>query len=169
MKLIEALKQIKDLQRKADDIKKKVQQFSADLDFETVTYPDQKGQVSQWVQAYSDLIKEILSLRFRIQKTNLQTLVTVQLGDNSVKKTIAEWIHRRKDLAKLEAGIWGALTDRGLKEGKAPQTNGTVLEIKIRRYYDPIERDKKLEVLSAEPSLIDGALEIANATTDLME
>jgi len=46
MKIIEALKKIKDLQRKADDIKDKIGTYCADLDCENPVYVDQKLQIS---------------------------------------------------------------------------------------------------------------------------
>lgn len=169
MKLIEALKQLKDYSRKLEDLQSKIAKHSADLDFETALYPDQKKQVSEWVQAHGDLIREISSLRFRLQKTNINTQVTITIGDNRITKTIFEWIQRRKDLAKAESKAWAALTDGNRKEGQVPQSNGGVLSVKIRRYYDPEVRDKKLEILNSENSLVDAALEMVNATTDLMD
>lgn len=122
MKLIEAMKLIKELQAKAEDIRKKIRDHSADLDYETPMYRDQAGQVQEWLQAHSDILKEILKLRVAIQKTNIVTPVTVQLNGEHVTKTIAEWIHRRRDLANNELGAWSALTDRSLKEGVVAST-----------------------------------------------
>jgi hypothetical protein len=171
MKIIEGLKKIKDLQRKASDYRELVKNHCADLDCETPIYPDQKKQVSEWLQGYGDITKEILSLRYRIQKTNLETPVTIQLGDKFVTKSIAEWIHRRKDLADLDAQVWKCLSDRGLKETsfyqltpQAPQT-----QVKRRLYFDAAERDKKLELYRSEPSIIDSTLEVINAVTDLKD
>ncbi len=171
MKLIEALKKIKDLQRKADDLTNKVAQYCADYDCETPVYPDQRKQIEQWLQAHSDIVKEILHLRVSIQKTNLATPVTIELNNKFVTKTIAEWIHRRKDLAKLEETAWRKLTDRGLTpENKIKLTPTTPEQIvKIRRYFDAQERDNKIELYRVEPSKIDATLEVVNATTDLIE
>lgn len=169
MKIIEALKQIKDLKRKAEDIKDKVSKHSALLSYETSPYPDQKQQVKEWVQSYSDILKEILRLTTAIQKTNLATKVAIQIGDNNITKSIAEWIVRRRDLSKFECGIWKALTDRNLKEGKIQQSTGEVLDVKIVRCYDAQIRDKKIFELESEPQIIDGKLEIVNAITDLIE
>ena len=169
MKIIEAMKQCKLLVMKAEDLKKKVAVHCADVDFETPLYIDQKEQVSQWVQAYSDVLKEILRLRVAIQRTNIQTNVTIALGDKQVTKSIAEWIHRRRDLAALEMMVWQALGDRGLKEGNIQTTQGETKSVKIRRYFDPKERDNKLDVLRAEPLTIDSTLEVINAVTDVIE
>lgn len=169
MKLIEALKKVKDLHKKADDLKEKISKHCADLDCETPVYADQKEQISRWVQSHSDILKEILSLNYRIAKTNLLTKVTIELGEKHVEKTIFEWILRRRKLAETEMLLWKSIGDRGLREGGINQSSGTIVQVKIRRYYDPKERDHKLSELSSEPSIIDGKLEIANCITDLLE
>jgi hypothetical protein len=171
MKIIEAMKKVKDLQRKGDDYKGKIQAHCADLDCETPIYPDQKREVASWLQGHEDIVKEILHLRCSIQLTNLKTEVTIEVGGKFVKKTIAEWIHRRRDLAKLQETLYRGLTDRGLKEQNLVQlTPGTPQQIiKRRLYFDPSERDKKIEMYRSEPSLIDATLEITNAVTELIE
>lgn len=169
MKIIEAMKKIKDLQVKAEDLRQKIGKHCADLSFETPLYPDQRVVVAGWLQAHSDILKEILRLRFAIQKTNIATSVVVVLGESNVTKTIAEWIHRRRDLAKLDQGAWASLGDRGLKEGQTQTTQGEKMDVKIRRYFDPLERDKKVDLYRSEPSVIDATLEVTNAITDLIE
>lgn len=170
MKIIQAMKKLKDLNLKAEDLRKKVSQFSADLNVETATYPDQKRQVSEWIQSHGDILKEILSLRVAIQRTNLATKVTMELGGHQVAKSIAEWIHRRRDLSKLDMACWQQLTDRGLKEQDfRTQGSDVITQIRIRRHYDPAERDQKVELFRVEPSIIDATLEVVNATTDLIE
>lgn len=171
MKIIEAMKQIKDLQIKKDDLVAKVQKHCADLDYETPVYPNQTEQVARWIQSHSDILKEILSLRFLIQRTNIATKVTIELDGRAVEKTIAEWINRRRDLAEFERIMWASLTDRGLKEGLLPSSNPQEQrrEVKIRRYFDPVLRDKNMELYRSEPSIIDRTLEVVNATTDLIE
>lgn len=169
MKLIEAMKKVKDLQRKAEDIRKKISVHCADLSFETPLYPDQRVQVRDWLQAHRDLLKEILHLRLSIQRTNLQTNVVIELGGVGVTKTIAEWIHRRRDLAKLDESAWNALTDRNLKEGVLQTSQGEKIEAKIRRHFDPAERDKMIDLFRSEPTTVDATLEVTNAITDLIE
>ncbi len=155
MKLIQAMKQIKDLQVKAEDLRKKVRQYSADLSNETPAYANPKEQINTWLQAHSDIIKNILELRIKVQKTNLATTVTVELGGVAVSKTIAEWIHRRKDLATLEQTMWSGLTDKNLKEGTITLSNNEKQEVKLRRYYDPFAIDSTLEVINATTDLLD--------------
>ena len=174
MKLIEALKKIKDLQRKAEDIRGKIGENCADRDTDTPAYgtPEaQTKQVGEWLQSHSDILKEILKLRISIQQTNLLTEVSVEVTDgNYVGKSIAAWIHRRKDLAKMEAAAWSTLTGKGLQP-QPYRTSATSEEVKIaniRKYYNQKERDEKVEAFTSEPSRIDAALEIANAVTELV-
>lgn len=171
MKIIEAMKKIKDLQRKADDLGSLVAHNCALTSLETPRYPDQRKKVSEWIQAYKDVIKEILRLRIAIQKTNLGTYVTIQLGEKMVTKNIAEWIHRRRDLAGKELIIWKSrLSDRGIKEeGGIKSPTGDTVEVKIVRFFDQEEKDKMVDLLSSEPTVIDSKLEVVNAITDLIE
>lgn len=168
MKIIEALKQIKDLTRKADDLRDKVRSHCADMDYEAPLYPDQKAQVSQWLQAHRDVVKNIGDLKFSIQKTNINTFVTINLDGADITKTITEWISRRKELALKEREVWSSLWDKNLKDLRLQQSAGQIIDAKVRRYYDPIERDRRMSSLASEPSIIDGKLEIVNAITDLL-
>ena len=173
MKIIEALKKTKDLQRKADDIRSKIKEFCADLDAETPAYgtPEQQTkQIAEWLQSHSDILKEVEKLRLAIQKTNLSTDVIVDVTDEkTVTKSIAAWIHRRKDLAKLEAMAWQGLSNKNLRpQNYQKPGSDDVMIANIRKYYNQTERDKKVEDFTSEPSRIDAALEIANATTELI-
>jgi len=171
MKLIQAMKKLKDLKAKAEDLREhKVDKFCADLTMETPTYPDQRGQIAQWLQAHHDVLNEVLHLRLAIQRTNLATLVTIELDGKPVTKSIAAWVHRRHDLAKLDMAMWAKLGDRGLREQNVQTSpGGSVTEVRIRRYFDPAERDRKVDLYRTEPNIIDATLEIVNATTELIE
>lgn len=169
MKIIEALKKLKSLEKKADDIRDKVSVCCCDMDFETPMYSDQRATVDGWLQSYCDILKEISSLHYRIQKTNNSVEVKISLDGKEVKKSISEWIMRRRKLIKMEESLWKALSDKNLKEGKVTNSSGQLTDLKIRRYYDPRQRDGKLDALREEPFEIDSALEVVNAVTDLLE
>lgn len=169
MKIIEALKKTKDLERKAEDIIDKIKSHSAVSSIQTPEYADQRKQVKEWLQAHGDILKEIERLRIAIQRTNIETSVTIEIGEKNVTKSIAAWIHRRRDLASKQRSAWMVLTDRGIQEGIGKSPSGDPLDIKIIRFYDPEERDKKVEIYTSEPSIIDSRLEIVNAVTDLIE
>ena len=170
IKIIEAMKKIKALQVKAEDLRKKVATYCADQSHETAVYGDrQREQIKEWIQAHHDVLQEILKLRVAIQKTNISTDVTIELGGVQVTKSIAAWIHRRRDLAVMEQSMWTGISDRGLREGTVATSTGEKQEVKIRRYYDPVERDKSVELYRTEPSVIDSTLETINATTAVIE
>lgn len=172
MKLIEGLKKIKELLAKADDLRAKVRDNCADMDVQEPVYgsvSQQQEQIKVWLQSHSDVLKEALRLRLSVQRTNLGTKVTIELGGKQVEKTIAEWIHRRKDLAKADGQIWALLTDRGLQPQNFKDKEGQISLTKVRRYFDAKERDTQIELYRTEPGIIDRTLEVVNATTDLME
>lgn len=170
MKIIQGMKRLKDLKAKAEDLREKVGRFCADLTMETPTYTDQKQQIREWIQSHHDILKEILTLREAIQRTNLATMVTIDMDSKPVTKSIAAWVHRRKDLAMMEMAMWQKLGDRGLREQNVQTSQGgNITEIRIRRYFDPAERDRKVELYRSEPLVIDATLEVINATTDLVE
>lgn len=171
MKLIQAMKQIKDLLKKAEDLRAKIRDNSAFLNIETPPYGEaQPMQIENWLQAHHDLVREIERLRLAVQRTNLATSVTIELGGKQVTKPLAAWVHRRRDLSRFEMGAWGELTDRKLKETDIQSSQaGPVTQIRIRRFYDPAVRDRNIELYRSEPSIIDGTLEVVNATTDLIE
>lgn len=171
MMLIQAMKKVKALTLKAEDLRNKVALHCADLSYETPVYKDQAKEVADWIQSHGDVLKEIMKLQTAVFRTNLATNVTIELGGKQVTKTIAEWVMRRKIQAKLELDIWTKLGDRNLKEAHiAPSTTaGQATPVTIRRYYDPQERDKYKELYRTEPSIIDGVLEVVNATTVLIE
>lgn len=170
MKLIQAMKQIKDLHRKCEDLRNKIGIHCAHASFETPTYGDrQSAQVKEWLQAHEDIVKEILRLQIALQTTNLATSVTIELGGKQVTKSIAEWIHRRKTLAALDSKAWEKLGDKGIREGNGINSMGDKVEVKIVRNFDPTVRDTKLELYRSEPASIDSTLEVVNAVTDLIE
>jgi hypothetical protein len=169
MKLIEGMKKITELQRKAEDLRSKVKLHCAHQSVEKPVYESQQNQIDEWIQAHSDILKEILKLRVAIQKTNLATPVTIELGGVNVTKSIAEWIHRRRELAITECAMWESLTDRGLREGVITTSQNEKVPVSIVRYYNPAKRDKNIDIFKNEPSVIDRTLEVKNAVTDLIE
>ena len=168
MKLIEGMKLLQELQKKADDLRGKVRLYCAHLSTEKPVYENQDAQVKEWIQAHHDILKKMSDLRVAIQKTNLATDVEIDVGGVKVTKSIAAWIHRRRDLAASECLIWEGLTDRGLKEGIQKNSQNEVVQVHIVRYFSPGERDKNIDVYRHEPGLIDRTLEVTNAITDLV-
>lgn len=172
MKIIEGMKQIKANKEKIADLQKKIGTYCVHMSFETPLYGEEtKSTVDGWIQSCLDLAQDNVSLLVRIAKTNGHTKVTIPLGENSVTKSISEWIWRRREYAALDALTYSKLGDRGLQEGMTNPTSPGIAPTKmsIVRNYDPVIRDTKLAIYKSEPHLIDAALEVVNATTELME
>ena len=178
MKIIEALKKLNYLQEKAQDLRSKVKLNCAGMSAETPVYGDeQQTVIDGWRQSHSDILKEITTIKIALQKTNLATQVTVELSGKSVTKSIAEWLIRRgpgklaNGLICHERDMLKGLTDRNMKDAPYypdPKDKDKIEMARLIRYFSPKVRDEELAVLQEEPSLIDSALEIANATTDLL-
>jgi 2-succinyl-5-enolpyruvyl-6-hydroxy-3-cyclohexene-1-carboxylate synthase len=170
MKLIEAMKRVKANKEKIADLQQRISGVSANLSFETPLYGDQtKAKIEEWLQSCHDTTLENVRLLTAIARTNLQTTVTIKIGDNNITKSIAEWVWRRREYSGIDLVTWSKLTDRGLKEGDVQSSPGIVTSVKIIRHYDPNLRDKKIAEFRTEPHEIDAALEVVNATTDLIE
>ena len=172
MKIIEALKRIKSNRDKVYDLINKVRENSARLSSQTSPYGDEaaaKAQVQSWIDTVKSVLRENEVLANRVHRTNVATQVTIELGGKQVTKSIDEWLTRRKDGVDLEQMLWQSVGDRGLKETLATKPDGTTEHIVVVRHYDVRMRDENLSVMLTEKSEIDSALEIVNATTDLLE
>lgn len=171
MKIIEAMKRVKANIEKMEDLRNKITKNAAHLSVETPMYGDkQRETVRGWLQAFTDLSQENIRLLVAIQKTNLATEVSIEIGGKHVVKNIAEWVHRRRTYAEYDRLVWEALGDRGLKEQTVASTTGAEpTRVTIIRNFDPAERDEKVDMYRTEPHMIDSALEVVNATTDLIE
>lgn len=174
MKIIEALKKLKDYSRKIADIQKKIAEYCADMDIDTPTYGSedkQRSQIAEWVQSVHDMVKEVGNLKQRLRLTNLKTMVVIEIDGKRIEKSIAEWIDRRIVLSKTELVTWQCLTNKNLKPQNFfpdKKDHDSVVLTKPRLYFDPKQKDHMVEVYSEEPSLIDGRLEVINAETDLL-
>lgn len=169
MKIIEAMKRIKSNKGKIGDLHIKISECCANLTFETPLYGvDTKHKIESWIQTCCDLTQDNVRLLTAIARTNLATKVEVELGGKFVTKSIAEWIWRRREYAQYDMQTYQKLTDRGLREGHAKESTGTVTEVKIVRHFDPEKRDTMIAMFKDEPHAIDSTLEVINAVTDLI-
>lgn len=170
VKIIEAMKTVKLNIRKAIDLQTQIRNAAANLSIETPLYgADTAAKITGWLQTIHDIGQDNITLLVNIQRTNLVTQVPIVLDGVTVTKSIAEWVWRRRQYAETDRNAWFALTDRGLKEEvKMPTGNGQAVEVKLVRFYDPVLRDKMIGQYRDEPFLIDSALEVVNATTELV-
>jgi hypothetical protein len=170
MKIIEAMKKVKTNKDKIADLQAKIAQYCVNLSFETPTYgTETANKIKEWLQSCDDISKDNAKLLVAIQRTNLATPVTIQLGDNAVTKSIAEWVWRRREYAAIDLSTWTKLGDRNLKEGQVINSNSERVDVRIVRHFDPVHRDKMVTIYRSEPHEIDAALEVVNAVTDVVE
>ncbi len=169
MKIIEAMKKVKANKEKIADLQKKIADNSAHLSIETPAYENVHDKIKEWAQSCDDLSRENVRLLTAIGRTNLETKTSITLGGKEVTKTLAEWIWRRREYAALDRKTWEQMGDRGLREQRGTSSTGTDIEIKIIRNFDPERRDTMVDQYRSEPHEIDGALEVVNAVTDLVE
>lgn len=169
MKIVEAMKKVKDNRRKIADLRQKIIKNAARLSYETSQYPEPEKKVKEWLQSCNDLSVESVNLLERINKTNIETIVDIEIGGKTVSRSIAGWIYRRREFAEIDAQVWSSLTDNGLKDGFAKTASGEDMEVKVVRHFNPELRDKKVSEFSEEPYLINSRLEVVNAITDLVE
>lgn len=170
MKIIQAMKQIKANDAKIIDLQNKIALNCANLNNETPMYgTETTKQVQSWIQSCLDLTQDNAKLHTQIQRTNLTTNVTMQLGDKSVTKSIAEWIWRRRLYAAVDLKTINQLTDRKLREGTITSSTNVPTEVRIQRHFDPVMRDNMAAIFLSETGVIDSNLEVVNAVTDLLE
>jgi|SRR5215475_13024008 len=172
MTIIEAMKKVKANLVKLTELQNKIGLYSAHTSLEAASTPygdKTYEKVDEWTKACESITQENANLRLRIQMTNLTTNVTIPLGGRDVTKPIAEWVLRRREYANLDFQTWARQTDRNLKIGQAPGSQGTPVEVKLIRNYDTEKRDKKMEMYQMEPHEINSKLEVVNATTELVD
>jgi len=171
MKIIEALKKFKNMEIKLTDLRSKVKNNVAMMDYQTSPYQDPKKQLQSWIDCYTDTLEEFSRLQIAINKTNLVTDVSIELRPGKpVKKSCAEWILRRRKLNHIELNLWNQVNDN-LKDipVKDESQEGKIRIARVVRFYDVEARDEKLIELNEECINIDAALEMVNAVTDLIE
>lgn len=169
MKIIEAMKRVKQNKEKITDLQTKISQISANLSHETPLYgTETPKKIQDWAQSCDDLTQENIKFLCSIAKTNLATDVTIEIGGKSVTKKIAEWVWRRREYAAIDLKTWSVMTDRNLREGQMQTSTGQPLVVTLVRHYDPNKRDEMISMYRNEPHQIDAALEVVNAVTDLV-
>lgn len=166
------MKRIKENKEKITDLQKKIGQYHVNMSYETPVYgAETPEKISGWLQSCHDITLDNVKLLTQIQKTNLATSVTITLGERAISKTIAEWVWRRREYAKIDFTTWSQLNDRGLKDMLTPATvqGAEPTKISVVRHYNPTQRDVHLEMYRSEAHKIDAALEVVNAVTELVE
>lgn len=170
MRLIEAIKSLRLQSKILEQIRSEIANHSQVYSNEKSPLGDTdeaKEVIRQKVQSYHDRLREIERLSRDLAFTNATTEVTIRLDGQDVTKTITEWIKRRDRTVIDDTMLQQSLGARQLKPKVDPNLPEDRRQIEVINLFDVKQRDSRLRALMEERSLIDGALEIVNATTDL--
>lgn len=167
MKLIEAMKKLKVIEKRIIANSHQIQEYSSCVSTEKFAFETedaQRGQVKGLLQSCEDLFQEYLELKQRIELTNLK--VIVEIGGK--KRTISDLLVIKRRLANLMLGAYSSLSTRAAdtRLRNAP----TIGEQKpqVIRLYREEERNESLRKWQDLVDNIDSRLEVVNATTELM-
>jgi hypothetical protein len=171
--IIQALKKMKSLKEEIENIRQLLASHCADYANESPVYETvekQKLQISSWLQSIEDKLQAYAQLSLRVKYTNLTTPVTIYLEDGAKKLTLPleEWIVMRREIAPIKQTVYASIGDRSLRDKEVRTSTGSTETVQVRRYYDPVQRDKALMAAKSLPSIIDSHLEVVNATTPLL-
>lgn len=172
MKLIEALKNLKTIEKRIDKNCVQIGEYAAYVSVEGPTFETeerQRQEVVSLIQANADLAKEFLRLKTAIEFTNLNTKVTIGAREN----TISELITIRRTSGAFVTKTHSALTGKVAlaKLQQVYQKQGGINPAdpaKIISLYSEADKNKTLRDWEEFYSAIDGKLEVVNAETELM-
>ena len=168
MKLIEGMKSLKVIEKKILHNSQRIQEYAAIVSTERPifgTEDAQRKQVNELIQSNTDLAKDYLALKKRVDLTNIQTMVTI--GKDSF--SISDLLQIKRTVATLMRGTYNALNDtvasqrlnsvRGQTTEKTPH---------IDRMYDEQAKFAGLQYWQGLQDEIEVRIEVINATTELV-
>lgn len=174
MKLIEALKNLKTIEKRIDKNCQLIADYSAYVSSETPvfeTHEKQQKEVESLIQANCDLEKEYIRLKMCIDHTNLNTKVQL-LGKNltiSELVTLQRLLNRNTNfrqktynslnMSKAQVKLQQVFNQKGVDA----QNPARVIPV-----YSEAEKNKALREWEEFTSQIDGKLEVVNAETELL-
>lgn len=166
MKLFEALKKLRVIEKKMQKNREKIQQYSSIVsnqlpDFESKD--EQIREVSALLQSNVDLFNEYCSLKSRIEKTNV--LTKVQIGDNTF--SVCDLLVIKRKGANWMIDTYSSLnTNRADHQLRMSNKDAEVHAVKM---YNEREKNSKLSYWQDLYDNIDSRLEMINWETDLLE
>lgn len=170
--IVQALKKMKSLKEEVEATRQLISAHCADYSNESPVYETvekQKQQISAWMQSVEDKLQAYTRLSLRVKYTNLMTPVTIPMDDSfNLTLSLEEWILLRREISPIKQLLFSSIGDRSLKDKEVRTSAGGTETVQVRRYYDPVLRDKLLMRAKTLPALIDSYLEVVNATTPLM-
>lgn len=169
MKLIEGMKTLKVIEKRMQHNAERINQYAAIVSTERPifgTEVEQRKQLESLIQANTDLAKEYLSIKKRVDMTNLKTEITI--GKDIF--TIGDLLQIQRNVAKLMRLTFHALNDR-LAEQRltSMRQQSTEKAPRVERMYDENRKYEGLQYWQGLEDEIETRLEVINATTELLE
>lgn len=169
MKIVEALKRLRVIEKRIVSNQEEIGKYASSPSTERPVFgsdEEQKAAVNALIQSSKDLWAEYMSLKQRVDKTNLNVKVDI----NGEEYTISELLMIKRKGAPLMVKVYQALNDNKTKlkvdrmtagpDGKRPFTV---------RYYNETDRNEGIRKWDDLYHTIDSRLEIINATTELLD
>lgn len=172
MKLIEALKNLKTIEKRIEKNCTLIAEYCAYVSVETPVFETQEKQIEHvagLVQSNTDLATEYLHLKSAIEQTNISTLVTIGERTHSISELIAI----RRVSGKFITNTYNALNPRTAttrlqqvfnRAGGIDVSNPP----KVVPAYKEEDKLRKTRDWEDFVSAIDGKLEVVNAETELL-
>lgn len=173
MKIIEALKNLKTIEKRVAKNCEQIKQYAAWVSGETLPFETedaQRAQIVGLVQSNLDLEKEYLRLKKAIEATNLATTVTVSTQSYPISDLVTL---KRNSKAGRD---FRALTYRSLDSYQASMRLQGVYSKgidasnppKVIQGYKEEDKNKALREWEEFIDAVDGKLEVVNAETDII-
>lgn len=177
MVIIEAMNELKIINKRLLNIVKHIQEYSSSCSIVKCDIADNlqdaKAKIKSEIQSGLDLIARYNQLKAQIDYTNLVTTIMVA----GKKCTIHDALISQRNTLKMRQLLWSALSkEAGEKQmmmasRSMPQSasSETKKSVQVDLHYDIEEQRAALSQVSQEEEQIDSALQIANTITQLKE
>lgn len=169
MKIIEALKNLKTIEKRILKNCEDITKYSAWVDIETIAFETeekQRAEVASLVQSNLDLETEYLRLKTAIETTNLAVSVTIKDRTYSISNLVT----LKRKAKGFRAMTYNALDGRGAVQ-RMQQIYAKGFDAgnppKVVAAYKEEDKNKALREWDDFVSAIDGRLEVVNAETEL--
>lgn len=168
MKIIEALKELRLIDKKIDRNHTNIEKYSSMVSTELPafnTLEEQRLKVASMVQETRDFVYRKIELKARIAYTNLMTYVTIGGRKWSLQNLLD---FQRGSLSSIR-GAYESLSDHA---GQVRLRNAVSLEGRVPqvvRLYDENSKLTELDFWDTLKEDISARLEVINAVTDLLE
>lgn len=181
MKLIEAMKNGKTIEKRILKNCEQITQYAAWVNDETPVFETeekQRAEVQSLIQANLDLEKEYLRLKVAVETTNLATKVTIGTFTYTITEllTLKDRVSSQNKIRTPGAASFRVKTYLALNPEQAikrlqmnyKQGVDATNPPKVIRAYKEEDKNKALREWEEFVSAIDGKLEVVNAETDLL-